>query len=186
MTIENKIVLENVYFEDYLKIPGHSFSSLKNEGIPTNVTPKMRFGSSVDSYLFTPQLYKGENFKLVKPVANKLHDMFGHVLQVCKPQISVTCDMVHEGLRLKYKGRPDLMMFPQMIIDLKVSELNPVKAVEFFRYDWQLSGYSLALGCKDRIIISIHPKTFKISVIPISLKVDWWNHQVIKHGSIAA
>lgn len=182
MTVNNTIIHHNLDFHEYLKLPGYSFSSLRPSKIE-NVTEKMKIGTYVDAYLFTPEKYHGERYDLVQPIVLELKKVFGNSLSYGDSQLSVTSEFSVDGLTLDYKGRPDFKI-GKLIVDLKVSELDVRKAIEFFRYDWQLSGYTFALECEKAMIISIHPKTKKISPAMIDLKMDWWEWQIKQNGTV--
>lgn len=177
ITVTNQRRFPRMEWDEYIKIPGKSFSGLRNPD-PIPFTPKMRLGKLVDQYLFTPAEYKGEMSDVVKPLAQAVKSFLGDALYGATPQLAVTCDMTYEGLTMPYRGLIDLPVGKNLIVDLKVSELNPVKAIEFFRYDWQLEGYRLAYGAKNCVLISINPKTKKISILPVKSNQDWWCHQV--------
>ncbi len=184
MTITDQQKYPSLSWDAYRSLPGYSFSGLKN---PEGVTPtaKMRLGTLVDKYLFTPKEYSGEHSDIVRPLALALKSMLGDALQHSTPQLAVTCTMHHEGLSMPFRGLIDLPVGRNLIVDLKVSEMPIHKAVAYFRYDWQLSGYSLAYGATNRILLSIHPKTKKISTLPIPLVTDWWEYQIKQHGSLS-
>jgi hypothetical protein len=58
--VRNLVVKKHVPFKEYLVTPGHSFSSIAhmNRVKPFEITKKIKFGSQVDSYLFTPKEFK--------------------------------------------------------------------------------------------------------------------------------
>lgn len=185
MTVTNAVQYSNLPWDDYIKLPGYSFSGLRNPDRDTNFqpTPKMRLGSAVDNYIFTPKEYNGEMFELVRPVAVELRKVLGSALDLGRPQVSFTADFCHAGLKMPYRGRCDLLI-AKLIVDLKVSELPIHKSIEYFMYHHQISGYALAGGCEKAMIISIHPKTHKISMTMINIVADWWEYQVKVNGSI--
>lgn len=181
ITITNQRRYSRLEWDRYIALPGKSFSGLKNpEPIP--FTPKMRLGKLVDQYLFTPDEYKGEMRDVVKPLAMAVKSFLGSALDNATTQLAVTCDMTYEGLTMKYRGLIDLPVGKDLILDLKVSELDPVKAINHFLYQYQISGYMMAYGAKRGMIMSINPKTKKISTLPIPLTTDWWCHQILQWG----
>jgi hypothetical protein len=171
----------SINFLDYLNFQGHSFSSLKNEGKKFEPTEKMKLGSAVDAALFTPENYDGSFKEVVMPLIYELKKNFGNALSLGNSQVSITANFEHEDLLMNWKGRPDLII-GDLIVDLKVSELPIIKAIQYFRYDWQLTGYMAGSGCTRALICSIHPKTKKITMIPIPPVYDWWEYQIKKHG----
>lgn len=182
MQVANKHQYENLEFETYRSLPGKSFSELKYEDKKV-IAPsyKMMFGSAVDCYLFTPDKYHGAYYDKVKPVALQLKRKFGESLTHGKAQLSLTADFIHEDMCMHYKGRPDLKIF-KTIVDLKVSELPIRTAIEFFRYDWALTGYAAASDATNALIISIHPKSNAIQMSPVIFHYDWWHYNIKKFG----
>ena len=180
MIVSNTKIWPGLDWEAYAKTPGYSFSYLRN---PDGVVPTagMRLGTLVDRYLFTPGRYNGEQRNLVEPMARELVRHFGGALGMGESQISVTADFEIDGLIMPYKGRPDFKI-TDLIVDLKVSKMDVVKAVQFFRYDWQLSGYALSTGCTRSMILSINPTTLKITPIAIPIVTDWWEYQIKQYG----
>lgn len=177
ITITNQRRYTQLEWDQYVVLPGKSYSSLRNPD-PIPFTSKMRLGKLVDQYLFTPNEYKGEMRDVVRPLASAVRSFLGSALDHATPQLAVTCDMTYEGLTMSYRGLIDLPVGKDLIVDMKVSELDPVKAIQYFRYDRQISGYMLAYGAKRGVVISINPKTKKISTLPIPLVTDWWEYQI--------
>ena len=182
ITVTDRHFYENVPFEQYTGLPGFSFSSIKSDFIPIEPTKKMRFGSLVDTFLSNPAAYDGTMADLVRPIALEVKRFLGAGWACCKAQMSATANFTVDGLTMPHRGRPDFLIPNQLIIDLKVSELPIVKAIEIFRYDWQQGGYCLDFDVKKAIILSIHPKTKKITTAPIVPVYDWWEHQVKRFG----
>lgn len=182
ITVTNQQRFKDIPFDQYRQIKGYSYSYLTNpDGV--TFTPKMRLGKLVDQYLFTPAEYTGEMSDIVKPLAQAMKSMLGDALQYSTPQLTVTCDMECEGLVMRYRGLIDLPVGKNLIVDMKVSELPAHKACSYFRYDRQLSGYSLAYGAANRILVSINPKTKKITTMPVDLVTDWWEYQIKMYGT---
>lgn len=182
--IKNLKMKENIAFEDYLLLPGLSFSSIKkqeNGNAEIITTNKMNFGSLVDAYLLEPNKYTGENFAAVKACAVAAKKYLGILLENGKKQLSITCNMQFSGMRIKYKGRVDIFA-AQTVIDMKVSELDILKSVNYFHYHNQLSGYALALNCNKSLLFSVHPKKHTVQMISIPTKSDWWEQMILKYG----
>lgn len=181
MTVTNKRVFTGIEFTDYLNMPGYSYSGIKSAGGEIKETPKMKFGKQVDAYLFTPEQYQpGSDHSLVKQLAMAVKSELAGLNYT--GQSSFTADFNYNGLTMPYKGRPDIDA-GQLIVDLKVSELDIVKAINFFRYDWQVSGYVLSsTRATMGMLLSINPKTAKISKMILPIKVDWWQQAVIMYG----
>jgi hypothetical protein len=175
-------IIEDIPFEDYLKLPGLSYSSVKNGGSRIDPTDKMRFGSLVDAYLFEPHTYNGEQYNLVRPIAEAAIGKLGALIRHGRRQLAVLCTMVYNGLYIYYKGRVDLEACG-LIIDFKVSEMNVIQAINHFGYNHQLNGYAIPLGSKGGLIFSIHPKSpHPIQLQAIQNSVIWWQQQVLKYG----
>lgn len=183
ISVTNRQIFKDIPFDEYRKIKGYSYSYLCNPDVNIPMTPKMRLGKLVDQYLFTPNEYSGEMQDVVRPLAVALKSMLGDALQYSTPQLTVTCDMTVQGLTMKYRGLIDLPVGKNLIVDLKVSEMPAHKSCAWFRYDRQLSGYSLAYGAANRILVSINPKTKKITTLPVQLVTDWWEFQVLQYGT---
>lgn len=182
ITVTNARSFRRMEWDEYVAMPGYSYSKLRNPDGFGPPTAKMRLGTLVDRFLFTPVLYQGEQREIVEPMARELVRLLGNALPLGDSQLSLSADFTHEGLTMPYKGRPDFKI-TDLIVDLKVSQLNIVKAISFFRYDWQLSGYAKAAGCTRAMIVSIHPVTRKISMLQVPLVYDFWEHSIKKYGT---
>lgn len=181
MKLFNVRIYQGVAFEDYLQFPGMSYSDIKNDGKKIIPTAKMRLGTLVDAYVFEPATYNYEQFELVRPIANRIVTDLGPLIKLGRRQLAVTCTMVHQGFYLYYRGRPDLEV-GKIIIDLKVSELPILAAINHFRYDRQVNGYAIPLGSKGSLIYSINPKTLQVQKQAVTNNVTWWEQQVLKYG----
>lgn len=181
ITVTNRKQYNRMEWDKYISLPGYSFSGLRNTG-PITPTAKMRLGTYVDKYLFTPHEYKGEMRDVVVPIARRLKEFLGSALDTATPQLALTANFTYQGLTMPFRGLADLPVGRDLILDLKVSELDTVKAIQHFRYDWQIEGYKMAYGATRGMIMSIHPKTKKITTLPINGSQDWWCHQVLQYG----
>lgn len=183
MRVANLKILPTIPFEDYLKLPGWSHSGIKSNGKEfKTATPKMLLGKDVDNYLTNPEEYGYENVKLIRPIALELKKKIGVLYKHLLPQLAFTADFIHEGFCLKYKGRADLAKLGKIVIDLKVSKMPLKKAVEYFGYENQLSGYALALGCPIALLQSINPETLLISSYNVPITASWWEYEIIQKG----
>lgn len=172
--------IHDISFEEYLKLPGYSYSGIKNEGAEKFTSVKMQLGTDVHNYLLTPELYEHTS-KEVKQIALALKQRIGPLFKYLKPEVAITANFVAQGFTMPYKGRIDLCIPQKLIIDVKVTEkLN----IDYFGYDKQLSGYAIATGAKAAIIVSVHPKTFKTQITNIPIDAAWWEYQVIQRGDI--
>lgn len=181
MRIFDVRIMEGVDFDEYLQIPGLSYSDIKNDGQRIAPTNKMRFGTLVDTYVFEPAKYNYEQYELVRPIASRVVSDLGPLIKRGRRQLAVTCTMVHMGLYLYYRGRPDLEA-GGIVIDLKVSEMAILDAINKFGYNNQLNGYTIPLLSRGSLIYSIHPKTAKVQKQAIQNSVTWWEKQVLKYG----
>lgn len=184
MTVSNVRVYNDLPFEDYLNFYGYSFSGIKNAGRVFEPTAKMQLGTDVHNYLLTPDVYNHKNRELVRPIVVALKEKLpATLLKVLKPELAVTATFSHENFHMPYKGRIDLCKPGNIIIDLKVSEVEATPQwLDFFGYGWQLSGYALAMDCKLAFIVKINPKTKKVTIINIPIRTEWWEDQIKRKG----
>lgn len=182
LSVHDVRIFENVPFDTYLTFPGLSFSAAKGSG-PINPTEGMRLGSLVHQYLLEPTKYDGTNYKLVRAIAGPVAKKIGPaLLKTAKTELTVMCTLVHAGYYLFYKGRVD-MWAGGMVIDLKVSKLDVVKAIQHFGYNNQLNGYSLPLNAIASLLVAVHPETFAVSMAPVPNATEWWSKAVLRHGT---
>lgn len=174
--------LENMPPEEYFRIPAISHSFIRHGGHSIKPTAKMRFGTLVDTFVFEPQKYDGSEYKLVKPVAAAVIKQLGNLIYTGKRQLAVVCRMVYNGMYIIFKGRVDLFA-GNIVIDLKVSDLDINKAIDFFRYDLQLSGYMIALQCRTALLVSVHPKKYTISSKAMTITPGYWENVIMKYGA---
>ena len=180
MQINNFKKHPGISFEEYRALPGLSYSGLKKgDFVPTK---KMMLGTAVHNYILEPEKYNGANRELVVPIARIIFDQIGELVKHMETELSVTCDMEHEGFVMQYKGRVDMIRMGKLIIDLKISEIPLNRSVPFFGYANQLTGYCLATKCENAIIIRVCPKTHKVEKTMIRKNVDWWNYKVLEYG----
>lgn len=184
MRVENLKIYDSKSFEEYLAMPGLSYSGIKQAGKEfTPATIKMSLGTDVHNYLLTPADYHHNNIAIVKPLVQQIKSSLGSLLTHLAPERAFTCDFIHQGFRMKYKGRADLSIYKRIILDLKVTEMKDIPAlIKYFGYDRQLSGYAIALGCRAAMIITIHPKTKITQLINIPISTTWWEEQIITKG----
>lgn len=179
ITVHNSKLIPGLDWQKYVAIPAHSFSGLKNQGKEIVPTANMELGTRVDNYSFEPHLYDGKDYKTVRACAGALRSVLGNLRP--QVQLAVTATFEHNGLYLPVKGRID-MRVPGLIIDLKVSKLDQIAAINHFRYDWQLGGYATMTGDVKALLISINPINYKASILSVPYKLDWWEHMITQHG----
>lgn len=184
MQVLNQKMMTTCRFEDYVQIPAWSYSGIKMYNRePFVPTEKMKLGTHVHNYLLTPKEYKYDDIAIVKPIATQLKLVIGEKLfQYFQPELVVTADYVHEGFKLRYKGRIDLPIVSQLVIDIKVTEMNVHKFAEFFGTDHQLSGYAYGIGAKMALIVAIHPKKLTTQIRNVPIRPDFWEHHIKQKG----
>lgn len=185
--VSNVRFYEGLPFRDYLGISRISFSSLKAAGRdkPFEETDKMRFGTCVHNILLEPSKV-GTPLPGARAVAIRLKQSLGNLVNLMKPELTVTADFEHQGLILKWKGRVDLGAPGKFVVDIKVTEMSVKKAIEFFRYDRQQTGYMLGIGAKYAIIAGVHPKKeLPPDVEIIHPDYGFWRETIIKYGEPA-
>lgn len=190
MQVKN-LLIHDVPDEVYFKMPGVSFSTIKAENKePFLPTEKMRIGTLVHRYLLTPSEYDFSNYNIVRPAALALKKAIGApLLPLLKTEIAVTADFNFNGLCMKYKGKIDAGIIGKLVIDVKVTELDILKAIEFFKYDDQTNGYALSINARLIIIIAVHPYKRdpetglnRTQVVSIPLNDAFWRHQILRYG----
>lgn len=182
MWIKNRKTYPTLHFDEYLAMPGYSYSGIKNDGEIISPTKKMQLGTRVHNYLLTPREYDYEQYEIVKPCADVIRAKLGPLLKYLMPELVVTCEMVSNDFRMPYKGRIDLCIPDRIVIDIKVSEMPLHKAVPYFGYNNQVSGYSLAINAKVAIIISVNPKTKVVTTMNIPITENFWEYHITRLG----
>lgn len=179
--VENLKFYEGVPFEEYLKMPGYSYSWIKSGGQHFKPTSKMNLGSQVDDYLNYQSSFDGD-IELIKPTAQVLRQASGDLYPYLKKQLSITADFIYEDILFQYKGRIDWGIYKMIVIDTKVAEdIN--KTIYYFDYPSQISGYCLALSAPVGIIIAVNPKTKEVTYLNIPIRDYWWRHKILKYGT---
>lgn len=179
--VRNLIVFENLPFEEYLTMPGHSFSHIKTNGQYFPTTPKMQLGKDVDAYMNEPEYCCQNDLSIVRPLAIALKERVGDLYFKFRKQVSVFADFVHQGMCMRYKGRMDWALQKIIVIDTKVAE-NIKKTIFYFDYPNQISGYCIAFECPAGLILSVHPIKHTTELIQIPVQTAWWEKQILKYG----
>jgi hypothetical protein len=189
MEVKNVQLHRNIPFDQYLVMPGLSFSTIKMDGKDWKPpSPKMQLGTFVHAYINEPDKYNYDNIDVVRPAAIALKKELGALINYMEPEIVVTADFLHQGFILKYKGRIDNGIFKRIVVDFKVSSMPLQKSVPYFDYENQLSGYALGFLAKVAVIIRVDPESCKGNRTPITqiynvpIKDDWWNYQILQKG----
>lgn len=182
MIVANTTYYPDMPFDEYLALPGNSFSSIKNDGVPLPVSDGMLVGTRVHNYLLEPEKYDWQQPEIVQPIAKKIREILGDALPLLDKEIAFTSDFTHNGMTLKYKGRADMLKTGRIVIDLKVLGGYLPNAIERFGYHKQLSGYCFATGCPRGLIIAYNKATKKIETATIFPNADFWQYQCVHRG----
>ena len=182
MEFKQQQLFENIPFEDYLKMPGYSYSYLKgSKNLPDSPTENMLLGTAVHNYLLEPHKFDHTSAN-AKAIAMALKPMIAPVLPHAKSELSVTGLMLYEGFSMPYKGRVDIAIPGKLVIDIKVTTIDIRKAIDFFGYHHQVSGYAYAIGATKAFIVAINSRTKKTQVVAIHITPDFWQKKIIQNG----
>jgi hypothetical protein len=180
MQIKNFKKHPGISFEEYRALPGLSYSGIKKgDFVPTK---KMMLGTAVHNYILEPDKYNGANREIVIPIARIILAQIGELVKHMETELSVTCNMEHEGLSMQYKGRIDMIRPGKLLIDLKISEIPLGRSIDHFGYGEQLTGYCLATNTPVGIIVRVCPKTLKTEKAMIRQNPAFWERQICKFG----
>lgn len=183
MTVENITIHNDLIFEDYLKIPRVSFSSLKESPVGTE-SEGMRIGSLVHRYLLANG-YRYEHADVVIPIASALINYVGRDLirsMICEK--AITADFVHDRFLLPWKGIPDMRYPGVIVVDFKVINGKLRNYCERFNYHNQIRGYMLPDNIDLGLIIAYNRKERKVEVEPVAQDTRWWEAVCLSHGEI--
>lgn len=180
MQVSNTKYYSDLDFEDYLAMPGVSFSSLKDKIIVPS--EGMKLGTRVHNYINEPDKYDWQQVELVKPIAETLKAYIGDAFQYLQKEVAFTADFTHNGMVLPYKGRADMLKAGRLVIDIKVLSGDLAPAIKMFQYDRQISGYCLATGSSLGLIIAYNKAKKKTEVRAIKPNADFWEYQCVHRG----
>ena len=181
----NNLQMRTCPFDEYLQLPGWSYSGIRNAESVIVATEKMRLGTQVHDYLLTPGNISAEQHPLIRPLAKALAYKLGPLLRYLRPECAVTANFIHAGFNMQYKGRIDLCIPKRIVVDIKISELKDIfSGMSFFGYDRQLNGYAAAIEAKTILLLSINPKTFTTQLINIPINHNWWEQEIKKRGTV--
>lgn len=180
MQVINIKYYRNMPFEEYLKLPGISFSGIK--GFQGEPTEGMKLGTRVHSYLNEPEKYDWHQAEIVLPIAKILRGYLGDAYSVLEKEVAFTCDMLHNGMVLHYKGRADMLKVGRLVVDLKVLAGSLDAAIERFGYNNQVSGYCLGSRSPLAIILAFNKLKKKVEVKSIKPNAAFWEYQVVRLG----
>lgn len=187
MQVSNLQYYTDLDFNDYLKMEGFSYSSLKRHENGTDIIPSqgMMLGTRVHNYILEPHKYDDVDRHIVVPIASDLRKYLGAAINHLEKEVAFTAILEHQGMFLQYKGRADLIYKGKLIVDLKILSGKLQYAIERFGYDKQLSGYALASGCKNALILSYNKakKRDNLESFMVKPNEDWWNYMIVKYGT---
>jgi hypothetical protein len=172
-----------VSWEQYLQMPGISFSGLKP--FVGKETYGMRIGKLVHTYILKPKEYNYEEYDIVRPIASKLIDYVGFdILKHSIAEQPMTADFECDGFRFKWKGIPDMRIPKILIADFKVWKGDPSYFIQRFNTPEQLRGYMMPDEIDLGLIIPINPITRKVQVIPVTQDTRFWENTILTRGEI--
>lgn len=180
MKVINQRFYSDLDFEDYLKMPGTSYSSLKQ----TVFVPSdgMKLGTRVHNYILEPEKFDWQQTEIVKPMAAAIREILGESIKYLSKEIAFTADFIYDGMRMPYKGRVDMLRIGRIVIDLKILAGSIEPAIGRFGYDKQVSGYCLGTGCPTGLIIAYNKATKKIETKMIKPDATFWNYTTVTKG----
>lgn len=173
----------NIEWEDYLNLPGYSFSYLKNDGAAINVGDGIRIGKAVHTYLLKPKEYNWEHADIVIPIARRLKDFYIPGMEV---ECGITAEFHYDGLFMPYRGMPDEHMKKRLVIDYKIINGDLGGYVKNFKYDEQLRGYMMPPECPLALIIAYNKKTKAVQTEIIKPDPRWWIYKIKQYGKPSA
>jgi hypothetical protein len=178
-------------FDEYLKLPGYSFSFLKRErsGFAEDMAPtaKIEVGKLVDAILCEPATVRMDHplYPIAKAIAFILQQQFGPLLARMRKQTSYTCLFTANGWSMPFRGRPDFELPVRAIVDLKItSEKKILPLIEYMQYWDQQYGYAKAAGVPKRYIL-IYSRPNKEAILlaqPMTDHNDWWAERIERFG----
>lgn len=169
--------------EDYLKLPGISFSQLKNKTFVE--TEGMKIGTLVHKYLLKPKEYNYEQHEIVIPVANALINKIGWtILNNALCEVPVTAKFTFQGKVFEWKGIPDIPILDTIVIDIKVIKGKLHNYLKLFNYPNQLRGYMKGFNAPIGLIVSGNRTKKPVEVETHIVHPDdaWWEGVVLDKG----
>lgn len=169
--------------EEYLKLPGLSFSMLKDQVIPE--TPGIRIGTLVHKYILKPKEYNYEEYDIVEPIARELIKYVGlNILINALCEVGVTATFILDGFTFLWKGIPDIGILNEIVIDFKIINGSLESYIKTFNYKNQLRGYMHGFGARVGIIIAWNKVKKIVEVAYVDRDDRWWGEIIRTRGSI--
>lgn len=184
-------------FEQYLQLPGYSFSTLKTmkDGVAEEVvgTWKMRLGSIVDAIL-SEQPIKGmmndELYPAAKKIAFRILQQWGDEIRFFKKQQSYTGVATFNGFGLPVRGRPDYELPKFAVIDLKITHEKDMRGViKHFNYEDQLFNYAKLANVPHGFILMYSTKLGIADMFYADCRrtiSSFWQSKIMDYGNVAA
>lgn len=182
-------------FDDYLEIPGMSFSYLKGERYgqakEVPLTHKIRIGKMVDAILTEDGRIDmaDEFYPIARSIAEKIKAKFGEFIVKFEKQISYSADAIYNGYKLSTKGRLDYLLPGMAVIDLKVTHVKADQVrplIKFMQYDNQLWNYANMAQVKRKYIMihSVPSKTTEmVDMGVVTSYNEFWQGKIEKFGT---
>lgn len=184
MQVSNVKYYSELTMDEYLSLPGVSYSSIKGfEGPPP---AGMTLGTHVHQYLMEPEKYKWEDVDQVKKIAAALRQYVGIALEVMQHEVAFTADFHYNGLVMQYKGKADLLRVGRLVVDFKILSGSLQPAIVRFGYDKQVSGYCLANEAPTGLILAFNRKAKVVESAIIKPSEEWWNYQIVSRCQLPA
>lgn len=174
---------KDIPWEDYLALPGKSFSGIKNEGVDIGYSTGIKIGKLVHTYLLKPKEYNYEESDIVIPIARALVSVYNSIIKHAEVEIAATSKFVLEGLMMPHKGLADMAIRRHLVLDFKIlaGDLKPY--LERFKYPDQVRGYMLPFEAPLGLIVAFNKKTKQVQMEPVGQNITWWAHQIKKYGT---
>jgi hypothetical protein len=188
ITVTNRQRYVGIPFEDYLRLPGYSFSFLNKEmyGVAPEVieTAAMRRGTLVDGILTQPDQVNihDEQYNEARMIAYHITKTLPMNLY---PQISYTANFTFNGITLPVRGRLDFELPNEVVLDLKVTnQKNLDNTIRYMNYESQLTGYALMNGAKSGYIAAyvVPLKVVSLRRMDLNAGMDFWKRKIMKYG----
>lgn len=179
-------------FDIYKKMPGYSFSFLKNEDFgraqEVNETFKIKVGKIVDAILTEDGNVDMmcEEYAIARSIAIKIKEKFGAYIKHFHKQPSFVADLNYQNLVMPSRGRLDYLLPRLAVVDLKVTfEKNWKGLIKYMRYEDQQWNYANMAEVKRKYIM-IHSvplgTTEMVDLGVVTPRNEFWESKVLKFG----
>lgn len=181
LEVRNTQFHEDMTFDEYLAMPGYSYSKIKGFQGPPNAG--MSLGTRVHNYLNEPHLYDWKDAPEVIKIATALKAFLGDSYKFMKKELAFSCEFHYEGIVMKYKGRADMIKVGSILVDLKVLSGSLESSCERFGYPFQISGYCLASATPLGLILAYNRSKGITETKIIKPEHKYWEYQVARFGT---